>query len=165
MVKVPPEPECHILYSVGTLSVVRDVGRVRAIWRGTCLTALLPGETVGNTAPIPGQANVTDTLGHSGVPGSRHPYWDCWYGHPRSGRTHLHATPITANSSYAYAYAYMHMYTCVYMHIRRPSHARHVHAQAGGSLSSRRCELRQRQAAGTRAAAQPVARIRLVYIA
>ena len=41
--------------------------------RGTCLTALLPGETVGNTAPIPGQANVTDTLGHLGVPGSRVP--------------------------------------------------------------------------------------------
>jgi hypothetical protein len=51
----------------------------------------------------------------------------------------------------------------VYMHMRRPSHAQHVHAHAGGSLSARRCELRQRQAAVTRAAAQPVARIRLVY--
>ena len=70
--------------------------------RGTCLTALLPGETVGNTAPIPGQANVTDTLGHLGVPGSRHPYWDCWYGHPRSRRTHLHATPNMTNGSHAY---------------------------------------------------------------
>ena len=30
-------------------------------------------ETVGNTAPFAGQTDVTDTPGHSGVPGSRMP--------------------------------------------------------------------------------------------
>ena len=109
MVKVPPEPECHILYSVGTLSVVRDVGRVLAIWRGTCLTALLPGETVGNTAPIPGQANVTDTLGHLGVPGSR------MLVRPPKVQTSAF-TCVSNMSTYAptdmhmhYAYMHMHM--------------------------------------------------------
>ena len=38
---------------------------------GTCLTALLRRETVGNTTSIPRRANVTDTPGHLGVPGSR----------------------------------------------------------------------------------------------
>ena len=103
----------HAPVCAGTTSA-----RKFAQW-GTCLTALLPGETVGNTAPIPGQANVTDTLGHLGVPGSRHPYWDCWYGHPRSRRTHMRRlTRVHMRCAYTYMDMHMHICTCEPEHMR-----------------------------------------------
>jgi len=86
--------------------VVRARGRLLG-QRGTCLTALLPGETVGNTAPIWGQANVQihrDTWAFQAR--------GCWYGHPRSRRTHLHATP---NMAIAHMHMHMqHIWACVH---------------------------------------------------
>ena len=65
-------------------------------------------ETVGNTAPFAGQTDVTDTPGHSGVPGLRMPV------QPPEVRTSAFTCVAHRTSTMrtrAYARVFMHMHT------------------------------------------------------